>query len=289
MKDIKVIRLFSVIVLIGVFGFSAIKHKGIQYFTNDNSLHNFMINLKEKRYCYQQSTPYELGSKYSQGDIKLIGDTIFIKSDYDIMNLPISVVGNNKSNIEKSKISVTFSIPLDRENSELSKTRIKDYRDISSIIINSKDTVGLKDGFLLYKRAIKKICLIGVIRPQSFYEFELENSQKTLASIKDTVMKQNLLEYLKQLEQDSLANPPNIKSQIVFRTISYVNVNNYNEINLSMDLFDLDNYHTIDDTMIFNENLLLEWIINDTDTVNLRNTVLDSIKKYTTFEKCIDN
>ena len=170
----------------------------------------------------------------------------------------------------------------------MSEFRLKDYGDISRVIVNGVDTIGLNDGSLFYEEPIRNVCLIGVVRPMSVYDIELEGIQKILALERDTVLKQAIHRYLKNLEQDSIANPPDVLERVVYKTAIYVNVNNYNEINLSMDFLDIGNYYTINDTMIFKEGFLTGWA-NEEDRVTLRNTVLDSIKKYTAFERCIDN
>ncbi len=281
-------RLFLLFFFMAFFSFDSLEYRGIKYFTNYNYYHNFLIDFKGNRFCYQQCSPYELGIKYSQGDIRLVGDTIFIKSDNDFMNLPINVVGNTKSGIEKSKISITFGGNVYKGGTERSEFRLKDYGDISRVIVNGVDTIGLNDGSLFYEEPIRNVCLIGIVRPMSFYELELENTQKMLAKERDTVVKQAIHWYLKNLAQDSIANPTDVQERVVYKTAIYENVNNYNEINLSLNFLEVGNYITINDTMIFKEGFLTGWAYEE-ERVTIRNTVLDSIKKHTTFRECIDN
>ncbi len=283
MKNINEIRMLFIAILICTLSCSMTDGNKKWFFANANRNIIFVFNFEDNRFCYFDYRPYELlGSKYCSGDLKIIGDTLILKSDFDIMNLPIHVLGKSNNCLDTTKIDVIFNIHSPHDNSEWPEKIIRDYKEMSYVIINNNDTISLKNDSILYKKPIKSFFVAGFIKPLSRYELERGNAKRILLSDNDTVIRRFIRDHLEELEKDSAANPPIIKSQIIYKTLTYNNVKNYNQFNLSLDIFN-DNYQTINDTIIFQKDKCFYRVNNKGDTIEFRQYPSDSLLRYSSF------
>ena len=185
--------------------------------------YNYLIDFTKKRFCYTEIVSINrIFNKHSEGDIKVSEDTVFLKSDYDLMKMPVNV----ERSFDKTRKQNTLI--FDFKNQILLKSPESVF-----IVINQSDTIVIKSDTILYPKRIS-----------DFYLFVYQ--------VDDNSNIEELNHSLPKEIQDK--EVPLQKREIRLKTDVFENKSHMNSFRVSISVeVDLWNYQTIEDTIILHE------------------------------------
>ena len=191
-----------------------------------NNRYNFYINFEDNTFQYNETCHVnQIGNRYSSGSIRVVDDTIFLQSEYNLRKLPINIEGRKYLNECKGTVLI-----INNDNQFLLKDRENLF-----VVINNKDSLLAKSDTIYYSNMINEFFIILREKPDLY----LKNYYKELP--KELMIKEDTFIISKM--NKNLGNK--------FKTETYVNNKKYCTMNVTLNVnVDLWNYQTIDDTII---------------------------------------
>lgn len=241
------------------FGYSTFLfgQKDVLIYANESYWSAFVFDTNNNRYCYSNAKDVFIGCPiYSRGNIIKIGDTLFIKSDYDNLNLPLEVKSENKFNVEYNEFIINI---IRYDNDPFNDAAYKFARESLFLIVNDADTIKLNSDTIKYYKNVK-----------SFHIASIEKVR-----IPDTEVFYKITD--------------NYNEFINYKTDTYHNI--YNDNNFKVAFCLNTNYYfykSINDTIVF-KNSKAQWHINNKKAyINLKKTTLTKVKRIIGDCECWD-
>ncbi len=207
---------------------------------------NYLIDFTKKRFCYTEIVSInKIFNKHSEGNFKVSEDTVFLKSDYDLMKVPISVEKSFDKNQKQNTLIFDF------KNQILLKSSENVF-----VVINQSDTIMIKSDTILYPKRISDFYLF-------VYQVDDNSNIEELGH-----------SFPKEIQDMEVPLP---KREIRLKTDVFENKSNMNFFRVSISAeVDLWNYQTIEDTIILHEESCI-WK-SRMGQYKLKYTVADSVE-----------
>lgn len=158
-KYIKVFLLTILLINVKII-FSQNAH--IALYSSSSNWNNIALDFTKNRFCYFGIDAYVAGTPYCKGNFIKSNDTIVLKSDYDNMNLPLTVAGEILDTTNYCRLIFNF-ITLD--SNRLEEKAYKLIKKTLFLIINGSDTISLEKDTIAFTGSIR-----------NFYISRIENN-----------------------------------------------------------------------------------------------------------------